>query len=77
MPEPKAHTFRDLAEIIEARIRAGVYPLGEKLPTQEEIADEFGLGLTTISKAVMILRERGLVTSRPPKGIFVADELPS
>lgn len=76
MPEPKAHTYQDLVEIIEARIRRGEYPLGSKLPTQDELADEFELGKTTISKAIAILRDRSLVVSRPPKGTFVLDEVP-
>jgi GntR family transcriptional regulator len=76
MSEPEAHTYQDVVEIVEARIRSGEYPLGSKLPTQDEFADEFELGKTTIAKAIAILRDRSLVVSRPPKGTFVAGSLP-
>ncbi len=72
MPEDTAHTYQDVARIIETRIRSGEYPMGSKLPTQEELADEFDLGMTTIAKAIAILRTKALVVSRPPKGTFVA-----
>ncbi len=69
----RARTYWDVAEAIEARIHAGIYPPGSQLPTQEELAEEFSIARGTISKAIAILKDRGLILSRPPVGVFVAD----
>lgn len=72
MSQPR--NYWDVAEIIEARIHDGTYPRGSALPTQEQLAEEFSIARGTISRAIAILRDRGQVISRPPVGVFVADE---
>lgn len=68
--------YTDIAEQLEADIRKGVYAPGEKLPTHQELAVQFGVGYTTIAKAVALLRDRGLVEGQPPIGVFVVERLP-
>lgn len=67
--------YTDIADELEADIRKGIYPLGSKLPTHQELGVRFGVGYTTVAKAVALLRDRGLVESRPPLGVFVVDRL--
>jgi DNA-binding GntR family transcriptional regulator len=69
----QARTYWDVAEAIEARIHDGTYPRGSQLPTQDELAEEFEIARGTVSKAIAILKDRGVVFSRPPVGVFVAD----
>jgi len=63
--------YTEIADIIEARIHQGVYPKGSKLPTGTQLGTEFGVGHQSIAKAMALLRERDLVVSRPPLGVFV------
>ncbi len=73
MSPPRARTYWDVAEIIEGRIHDGTYPRGSQLPTQEELAEEFDIARGTISKAIAILKDRGLLLSMPPVGVYVAE----
>lgn len=70
---PRPLNYQDIAEKLEASIRAGKYNPGEKLPTYLQLAEEFEVGYTTVAKAIAILRDRGLLVGAPPKGTFVAD----
>ena len=63
--------YTEIADILEARIHRGDYPKGSKLPTGTELGTEFEVSHQTIAKAMALLRERDLVVSRPPRGVFV------
>ena len=65
-----------VADHIEARIRAGEIPLGAKLPGEQALRQEYGVALSTVRKAMDLLRKRELVTTRPSKGTFVKREIP-
>jgi DNA-binding GntR family transcriptional regulator len=68
---PKPLTYIDIADALEAAIRKGTYKPGDKLPTHQELGVKFGVGYTTVAKAVALLKDRGLVYSAPPLGVFV------
>ncbi|HZZ42905.1 MAG TPA: GntR family transcriptional regulator [Tepidisphaeraceae bacterium] len=53
-------------EIVRGRFRTG-----ERLPTEEELADRFGYSRTTVAKAIRLLARRGLVERRRRAGSFV------
>ncbi|KAA9160679.1 FadR family transcriptional regulator [Amycolatopsis acidicola] len=65
-----------LADLLEERIRA----LGPGAPvgTIEEIRAESGLARATVSEAIRLLRDRGLLAIRPGRGggLFVAEQGP-
>jgi DNA-binding transcriptional regulator YhcF (GntR family) len=42
------------------RIRGGEYPAGARLPTETELADEFGCGPGTAARALRALQRDGL-----------------
>ena len=65
-----------VAADLEARIRSGEFPPGSRLPGELALKDEYGRSLSTVRKAVRLLRERGLVRTRAPLGTFVVAELP-
>ena len=69
--------YEQVADHIEARIRAGEIPLGSRLPGEQELRREYGIALSTVRKAMGLLRDRGLVVTRPSKGSFVVREMPS
>lgn len=54
--------------IIEGKIRPG-----DKLPSERELGEQFGVSRTAVREAVKALREKGLVDVQPGRGTFIAD----
>jgi DNA-binding transcriptional MocR family regulator len=69
----KTRNFRyvDLSNRIEARIRNGFYPSGEKLPSIRRLHRQTGYSITTVYHAYIELEKRGLVEAREKSGYFV------
>ncbi|OXM63579.1 MULTISPECIES: FadR/GntR family transcriptional regulator [Amycolatopsis] len=65
-----------LAALLEERIR-GLAP-GDPVGTIDEIRRESGLARATVSEAIRLLRDRGVLAIRPGRGggLFVADQGP-
>ncbi|MFC9898492.1 GntR family transcriptional regulator [Nocardia sp. NPDC127579] len=61
-----------VASGIRDDIASGKYPKGSRIPSARELADTYGVALTTAFKAVEKLREEGLVETRRGKGSFVS-----
>jgi GntR family transcriptional regulator len=57
-------------------IRANVFPLGQVLPRETELAISLGVSRTVVREALMLLEEDGLIITRRGVGRFVADKLP-
>jgi GntR family transcriptional regulator len=55
-------------------IKRGIWKPGEKLPTEQELAETYPLSLGTIQRAIRTLVEGGFVTRRRGSGTFVADQ---
>lgn len=47
--------------------------VGDRLPSERELSELFGVSRTAVRDAVNALREKGLVEVRPGKGTFIAD----
>jgi GntR family transcriptional regulator len=56
---------------LQERIDAGVYPPGSKLPSENELADEFGHSRPTVVRALDILKRDGWVDKQQGRGTFV------
>lgn len=67
------------ASLVERRIadaiRGGVLHAGEKLPSEQDLAQTFGVAPATVREALLSLRARGLLVTRRGRGggSFVAD----
>ncbi len=59
------------ARLLDA-IRLGDYSLGQKLPSEHELAAEYGVSRPVIRAALSRLREDGLIVSRRGAGSFVS-----
>jgi DNA-binding GntR family transcriptional regulator len=72
MVDPFApESLRDqAAELIRAK--AGELGSRQWLPSEESMAQEFGVSRDTLRRALMQLRDEGLVESRRGRGWFVA-----
>lgn len=60
-----------LADFIAQRIESGELAHGARLPGERDMAEEYGVALTTARRAVQELRDRGLAVTLPAKGTFV------
>lgn len=61
-----------VARAIENAIASGELAPGDRLPAQDRIAAEAGVSKHTVSAAIGLLRERGILRTRPRLGTFVA-----
>jgi GntR family transcriptional regulator len=63
--------YKQIAAIIRARIQAGEYPKGTRIPTESEIVDAWEVARTTARRAIALLRDEGLVMTVPQRGSYV------
>ncbi|MDG9707369.1 GntR family transcriptional regulator [Streptomyces sp. DH10] len=54
---------QQIADDLRKRIRAGELKPGDRLPTQAELAEEFGVERGTVRQALRVLQEDGLLTN--------------
>ncbi|MEV6218512.1 FCD domain-containing protein [Nocardia sp. NPDC051833] len=59
------------AELLLARIRAGEWPLGHRLPGETLLAAQLGVGRSTLREAIRELAGKGVLDSRQGAGVFV------
>jgi 8-oxo-dGTP pyrophosphatase MutT (NUDIX family) len=64
-----ARPWRYIADDLRAKIAAGRWLPGDRLPTLEQLAEQYGHAKGTIRNAVNELRAEGLISSR---GLYVA-----
>lgn len=64
--------YRQLVDAIAERIANGELAAGERLPPHREIARSLGINVTTVTRALSALQQRGLVEGRPGRGTVVA-----
>ena len=68
-----AGEVRRVADRVLARIVAGKYPAGLRLPAEVDLATEFGCGRSTVREALRYLAGLGVVRSRRGSGAMVLD----
>ncbi|MBM7368876.1 GntR family transcriptional regulator [Gordonia hydrophobica] len=66
--------YRALANELRSRIGTGRYRVGERLPTEADLTEEFALSRQTVRRAFVDLVAEGIVYRVPGKGTFVARE---
>ena len=62
-----------VAAKLQQLIASGEYKKGDKIPTEPELMQRFGVGRSTIRESVRILVNAGLVSVQQGKGTFVED----
>ncbi len=73
MTQPESPS-RQLADTLRAEIKAGVYPLGSKLPSYRHLRDSHHVALNTAQAAIRLLAAEGLVEIRAAQGAYVRDQ---
>lgn len=66
-----------VVEQVMARIKdliaSGQYKVGDRLPTESELAERFGIGRSSLREAIKIFNYLGILESHASKGTFVCD----
>jgi DNA-binding GntR family transcriptional regulator len=70
-PPPEQLRYVAVAEHLAARITAGELRPGWRLPSERELAVEYGVAYMTVRRAAELLRERGLIVTVHGRGTFV------
>ena len=70
---PGAYLSDQVAEVLAADIRAGRLAVGDKLPTQAALVNQFLVSRTVVREAVSRLKSLGLVDSRQGSGVYVKE----
>lgn len=73
-PGPAEYVYTAMADHIAQRISVGDLRPGSRLPGERALAEEYGVALGTVRRAVEELRGRALVVTLPAKGTFVAEQ---
>ncbi|MFE6499795.1 FadR/GntR family transcriptional regulator [Kitasatospora sp. NPDC057738] len=73
-PSPLAE---QAAARLEEQIRAGQWPVGGKLPGEVALAEELGVGRSTVREALRTLAAAGMVRSRQGSGVYVTADRPT
>ncbi|WP_246792109.1 winged helix-turn-helix domain-containing protein [Burkholderia perseverans] len=69
----RGHVARAIADQIEEAIRAGVFQPGDRLPSQQAIADSLGFHPNTVHAAFREVARRGLIKGFAGRGTLVLD----
>jgi GntR family transcriptional repressor for pyruvate dehydrogenase complex len=70
-PIQPSRLYEQIVEQIKAQIFNGQLRAGDRLPTERELSEQFGVSRTAVREAITVLGQRGLVEVRPGRGTFV------
>lgn len=72
-PDSSEPLYVQLENILATQIASGQLRPHERLPSERELCQRFGISRMTVRQALGSLAKEGLVYTRPGKGVFVAD----
>jgi GntR family transcriptional regulator len=64
--------YKQLTQILQQRIRSGIYKSGEKIPSERELIETFKVSRITATAAIQELVQNGLAYRMKGKGTYVA-----
>jgi GntR family transcriptional repressor for pyruvate dehydrogenase complex len=70
-PIQSERLYERIVDQIERLIAAGDLKVGDQLPAERELAEQFNVSRTAVREAIKALREKGLVEIRLGRGTFV------
>jgi len=69
--------YRQVYDALRARVLDGRYAVGDKLPSEAELSQEYSVSAITVKRALDLLRADGLIVRRPRLGTFVTSATPT
>jgi GntR family phosphonate transport system transcriptional regulator len=67
--------WRQIQDWLEFRIKEGEMPPGSKLPTEQELAERFGVNRHTVRRALSLLAEKEFIRTEQGSGSFVREQV--
>lgn len=67
--------YTQIIEQMELKISSGVYPLGSKLPSVRDLAQEASVNPNTMQRALAKLEENGLLYTNRTSGRYVTEDI--
>ncbi|WP_442680143.1 FadR/GntR family transcriptional regulator [Sphingomonas sp. ASY06-1R] len=64
--------YESITRALEQAIEVGRYRPGDRLPSERELSDQFGVSRPVVREAIIVLELRGLVQRRHGAGVYVA-----
>src|SRR6186997_2777327 len=75
MPEPR-RLYEQIAQQLAKSIADGKHEVGQRLPSERELAQTFGVSRPTVREAIIALELDGLVDVRLGSGVYVKNRRP-
>jgi DNA-binding GntR family transcriptional regulator len=63
--------YAQLVRILTGQIRAGVFRPGDRLPSEAQLCERYGVSPMTVRRVINILANQGVVTAEQGRGTFV------
>lgn len=73
LPIQTERLYERIVSQIQERIESGDLNIGDQLPSERELAEQFAVSRTAVREAVKALRQKGLVEIRPGRGTFITN----
>jgi DNA-binding GntR family transcriptional regulator len=74
---PRPTLYKKLRDTLASELSAGLYAIGSRFPTEQELCQRFGLGRHTVREALRGLQEDGLISRRQGSGTVVTAQVRS
>ncbi|MCB2068499.1 MAG: winged helix-turn-helix transcriptional regulator, partial [Ottowia sp.] len=71
------NTTMALRDHLLANLAAGRWRAGDRLPTERELGDQFGISRTSVRRVLLELRELGAITQTVGSGTYVTPQAAS
>lgn len=68
--------YYQLASVLRELIASGRYGTGDRLPSEADLAERYGVSRITVRQTLKNLSEEGLIERRPGVGTFVTGKVP-
>jgi DNA-binding transcriptional ArsR family regulator len=65
--------YRAISAALRERILAGEWLPGEQIPSVRQLSEQFGVSIGTARRALVVLRDEGLITVTPSWGAFIPE----
>ncbi|MFO7632200.1 MAG: GntR family transcriptional regulator [Caldilinea sp.] len=67
--------YIQIKELLQQQIEAGVFAVGERLPSERELSDSYHVSRMTARQALRLLQQSGLTRTQVGKGTYVSRKI--
>ncbi|MCX6028350.1 MAG: FCD domain-containing protein [Chloroflexi bacterium] len=74
MAPHRALLYETVLDYVKSRITDGTYPPSQRLPSVVALAEEVGVGTSTVREGLRVLESLGLIRIQHGRGVFVSED---